>query len=140
MLTYDLSQRGNQTIYEYLFQCIKRDILEGKVEAHEKLPSKRTFAKHQQISLKTVENTYEQLVVEGYLYAEEKRGYFVAPIAKEAMKPNFKKLSPAAAFKALIDRINFFKPRQMVEFLKSLIKTTIVAVIMLINMISLDTI
>lgn len=52
-----------------------------------------------------------------------------ALFAKEAMKPNFKKLSPAAAFKALIDRINFFKPRQMVEFLKSLIKTTIVAVV-----------
>lgn len=86
MLTYDLSQKGNQTIYEYLFQCIKQDILEGKIKAHEKFPSKRTFAKHQQISLKTVENTYEQLLVEGYLYAEEKRGYFAAPIAKEAMK------------------------------------------------------
>ena len=49
--------------------------------------------------------------------------------AKEAMKPNFKKLSPSAAFKALIDRFNFFKPRQMVEFLKSLIKTSIVAIV-----------
>ena len=86
MLTYDLSKKGNQTIYEYLFQCVKQDILEGRIEAHEKLPSKRTFAKHQQISLKTVENTYEQLLVEGYLYAEEKRGYFAAPIVKEAMK------------------------------------------------------
>lgn len=86
MLTYDLNQKGSLTIYEYLYQCIKQDILEGRIEAHEKLPSKRTFAKHQQISLKTVENAYEQLLVEGYLYAEEKKGYFAAPIARDALK------------------------------------------------------
>ena len=31
-----------------------------------------------------------------------------ALFAKEALKPNFKKLTPAAAFKALIDKINIF--------------------------------
>ncbi|MBQ7286641.1 MAG: flagellar biosynthesis protein FlhB [Candidatus Gastranaerophilales bacterium] len=51
-----------------------------------------------------------------------------ALFAKEALKPNFKKLTPAAAFKALIEKINIFKPKQMVELVKSLIKTTLVAV------------
>ena len=27
MLTYDISERGNLTIYEYLYRCIKDDII-----------------------------------------------------------------------------------------------------------------
>lgn len=49
--------------------------------------------------------------------------------AKEVLKPNFKKLSPASAFKNLIDKINIFKPRQLVELTKSVVKTIIVAVV-----------
>lgn len=80
MLTYDLDQRGDSSLYEYLYRCIKLDILEGVLAAGSRLPSKRKFAKHHQISLKTVENTYEQLLTEGYIYSEEKRGYFVSPL------------------------------------------------------------
>lgn len=80
MLTYDLDQRGDSSIYEYLYRCIKLDILEGVLAAGSRLPSKRKFAKHHQISLKTVENAYEQLLTEGYIYSEEKRGYFVSPL------------------------------------------------------------
>lgn len=80
MLTYDLSQRGQLTMYEYLYKCVKQDILEGVLEGNKRLPSKREFAKHHKISLKTVENAYEQLQAEGYIYSEEKRGYFVAPL------------------------------------------------------------
>ena len=52
-----------------------------------------------------------------------------ALFAKEALKPNFKKLSPANALKNLIEKLNIFKPKQMVELLKSLLKTIIVAVV-----------
>ncbi len=50
-----------------------------------------------------------------------------ALFAKEALKPNFNKLSPSNAIKAFIDKINIFKPRQMVELIKSIVKTIIVA-------------
>ena len=52
-----------------------------------------------------------------------------ALFAKEALKPNLKKLSPASAFKQLLNKINFFKPRQMIEFVKSIAKTIIVALV-----------
>ncbi len=84
MLTYDIDKREQYTIYEYLYRCIKRDILNGVLRADEKLPSKREFAKHHHISMKTVENTYEQLLTEGYIYSEEKRGYFVMPMGKDS--------------------------------------------------------
>lgn len=52
-----------------------------------------------------------------------------ALFAKEAMRPNFKKLSPAEAMKKLIEKFNLFKPRQLVEFVKSIAKTIIVALV-----------
>ena len=52
-----------------------------------------------------------------------------ALFAREAIKPNIKKLSPANAFKQLMNKINLFKPRQMVEFVKSIAKTIIVALV-----------
>lgn len=77
MLTYDISERGNLTIYEYLYRCIKDDIIKGRLSFGEKLPPKRKMAQQHQISLKTVENAYEQLLMEGYISAREKSGYYV---------------------------------------------------------------
>lgn len=79
MLTYSLEQIDG-TLYEYLYRCIKADILGGILRPGEKLPSKRTFANHHGISLITVQNTYEQLMSEGYLYTIPKKGYYVADI------------------------------------------------------------
>lgn len=44
MLTYDLEKRGSLARYDYLYRCIKEDILSGRLKAGEKLPSKRTLA------------------------------------------------------------------------------------------------
>ncbi len=80
MLTYDLTARGHQTMYEFLYTSMKEDILKGRLAADEKLPSKRSLAEHLGVSIKTIENTYEQLLLEGYIRAEEKRGYYVTPL------------------------------------------------------------
>ena len=77
MLTYDMENRNHKPMYEFLYESMRDDILSGRLEAGEKLPSKRAFAEHLSVSVKTVENAYEQLLLEGYIYAEEKRGYFV---------------------------------------------------------------
>ncbi len=77
MLTYDMGNRGTLARYDYLYRCIKEDILTGRLAAGEKLPSKRALADHLEVAVVTVENAYAQLVAEGYLYPREKRGYFV---------------------------------------------------------------
>ena len=66
MISYDLSKRGKLPIYEYLFQCVARDILEGNLSPGERLPSKRALARHLNIGVITVANTYEMLALEGY--------------------------------------------------------------------------
>lgn len=82
MLTYDLSQRGKRTMYEFLYEKMKEDILQGRLAKGEKLPSKRAFAEHLAVSVKTVENTYDQLLLEGYIRSEEKKGYYVNQIER----------------------------------------------------------
>lgn len=78
MLIYDLGKRGQTPLYEYLYECIREDILRGVLQAGEKLPSKRAMAKDHGIALITVENAYAQLMIEGYVTAKEKSGYFVS--------------------------------------------------------------
>ncbi len=67
-------------IYEYLYHCIKEDILEKRISCGEKLPSKRALAKFLNISVITVENAYIQLETEGYVESKPRVGFFVCPI------------------------------------------------------------
>lgn len=87
MLTYSMEERGAQPLYEYLYQCIRTDILNGTLQTGEKLPSKRALAEHLRISVITVENAYAQLMAEGYLYALPKRGFFVSRIDRAPSPP-----------------------------------------------------
>ena len=75
MLTYSFEKIGKESLYEYLYKCIRQDILSGKIRAGEKLPSKRSFARNLGISVITVENAYAQLVAEGYISSVPKSGY-----------------------------------------------------------------
>lgn len=94
MLTYSFENLGSNHLYEYLYRCIKNDIMSGKLKAEDKLPSKRAFAKNLNISTITVENTYAQLMAEGYIYSIPKRGYFVSHVNAFEGKP-LKSLSDA---------------------------------------------
>lgn len=83
MLTYNLSE-AQGPLYEYIYQCIKEDIMDGILRQGEKLPSKRTFAKNNGISTITIQNAYDQLISEGYIYTIPQKGYYVAKL--EGMK------------------------------------------------------
>ena len=80
MLTYNFANKGSDSLYEYLYKCIKNDIILENLDVHEKLPSKRSFAKNLGISVITVENAYEQLMAEGYIYSIPKKGFYVADL------------------------------------------------------------
>ena len=79
MLTYSLAD-DDGPLYKSLYSHIKQDIYEGRLKSNEKMPSKRTFAKNLGVSTITVENAYDQLIEEGYMYAVSKKGYFIADI------------------------------------------------------------
>lgn len=85
MLSYDMGERGNASRYDYLYRCIRHDIAHGNILPDEKLPSKRALARNLGVSVITVEAAYAQLIAEGYVCAEERRGYFaceLSPVAR----------------------------------------------------------
>ncbi len=80
MLTYSLNSSSKIPLYEQLYTSIKKDILKGRLLAHEKLPSKRNLSKHLGISVVTIESSYQQLQAEGFIYSLPKKGFFVSKI------------------------------------------------------------
>ena len=77
MTAFTLERRPGKPLYEQLYQQLKERIAAGSLQSGEKLPSKLRLASLLGVSKNTVETAYEQLVVEGYVEARPKRGYFV---------------------------------------------------------------
>lgn len=80
MLTYDLDKRGRLPRYEYLYHCIRTDILRGSLPPGSRLPSKRTLSEHLGCSIATIDGAYQRLVEEGYLFSRERSGFFVCQL------------------------------------------------------------
>ncbi|MDO4849862.1 MAG: PLP-dependent aminotransferase family protein [Coriobacteriia bacterium] len=86
MLDYDLGARGEKSLYEYLYQRIRDDIVSGAIGAEEHLPSKRGLAEHLGVSVVTVEGAYAQLVAEGYVKSRPRSGYFSARLPRQVKR------------------------------------------------------
>lgn len=80
MFTADLDEKAARPLYEQLYGQLRHSIEQGALKQGEKLPSKRKLAAHLQVSQHTVENAYAQLVLEGYVEARQRSGYFVCPL------------------------------------------------------------
>ena len=76
MITVDLNKNDNKPLYVKVYESIKSDIESGRIAPLEKLPSKRALAEHLGVSVITIQNAYAQLIAEGYIRAEERRGFF----------------------------------------------------------------
>ena len=85
-LTLDTKEIEEKYIYQQIYKGIKTGILAGKLQSHEKLPSKRMLANQLEVSVNSVTNAYEQLLAEGYIYSLERRGYYVENITEFSMK------------------------------------------------------
>ena len=68
-------------LYISLYEILKNEIESERMVANEKLPSKRELASKLNISIVTVQNTYYQLLSEGYIYSIERSGFFVTELA-----------------------------------------------------------
>ena len=78
MKNYTFPLEKSNRLYLDIYEHIKDDILKGILVKDEKLPSKRVLADNLNVSLNTVINAYDILLLEGYIYSIEKKGYFVS--------------------------------------------------------------
>ncbi|MBT2573222.1 PLP-dependent aminotransferase family protein [Bacillus sp. ISL-51] len=67
-------------IYQQIYQKIKAAVLDRSLPPHTKVPSKRELADTLKVSVNSVNSAYQQLLSEGYLYAIERKGFFVEEI------------------------------------------------------------
>lgn len=63
--------------YKQIYEQFKLFIEKGNIPVNEPLPSIRQLADSLQVSRNTTLNAYEQLVAEGYIRSEGRKGYFV---------------------------------------------------------------
>ncbi|MFD1170591.1 MocR-like pyridoxine biosynthesis transcription factor PdxR [Oceanobacillus caeni] len=77
MLSCHLNRSSKVPLYEQLYNFIKNEIIEGRIEYGAKLPSKRKLSEFLRISQNTVETAYDQLLAEGYVESIPRKGYFV---------------------------------------------------------------
>ena len=73
-----LHPESSRTLYEQIYEYIRDEIRAGNLLHNEKLPSARFLAEYLQVSRTTVDMAYDQLVLEGYVEARPRRGYFVS--------------------------------------------------------------
>ena len=73
-----LHPESSKTLYEQIYEYIRDEIRAGNLLRNEKLPSARFMAEYLQVSRTTVDMAYDQLVLEGYVEAKPRRGYFVS--------------------------------------------------------------
>ncbi|WP_421847403.1 PLP-dependent aminotransferase family protein [Marinomonas sp.] len=66
--------------YQQLIEQIQQGIVSGELSVGDKLPSSRFLAGSLGVSRSTTSRAYDQLIAEGILTSEEKRGVFVAAL------------------------------------------------------------
>lgn len=118
MLDYNLEQRGEASLYEYVYQQIRDDIVAGRIAAGEHLPSKRAFASHLGISVITIENAYSQLLAEGYICSKPRRGYYacelpdapVLPLATGSIDRDAVSVGPSADVNGRVEQFDTLSP------------------------------
>ncbi|GAB6108552.1 MocR-like pyridoxine biosynthesis transcription factor PdxR [Fusibacter bizertensis] len=101
--------QSNTPKYKQLYEHLKREIEMGNLKNNEKLPSVRLLSQTLKISKATIENAYNQLLLEGYIESRNKSGYYVIDFEKnelESLRHNVIRATPAKAKKQVLRRYN----------------------------------
>lgn len=77
MKKFNINPNGNDSLYIKLYNSIRLEILEGRLESGAKLPSKRALANDLCVSQNTVLSAYSLLQSRGYIESRLRQGYFV---------------------------------------------------------------
>ncbi|PKM95483.1 MAG: hypothetical protein CVU84_05295 [Firmicutes bacterium HGW-Firmicutes-1] len=76
-LTPLINYQDKVPMFMQLYQYMKNEIISNRLTVNDQLPSVRKLSSHLGISRTTVENAYQQLLAEGYIYSMPQRGYYV---------------------------------------------------------------
>lgn len=81
-----IDNKSGLPIYDQIYSQIKAQIISGKLQQDEPLPSIRGLAKDLRISVITTKRAYDELEREGFIYTVAGKGCFVAPKNVELLR------------------------------------------------------
>lgn len=119
-----LDDNRKKPYYLQLYDYIKFAILHGEIREGEKLPSLRNLASSTNLSITTIEQCYNQLLVEGYISSRAQSGYYVNSVFSHSNKtvPKKNSFSPAELYRNNIDIAsapsNFYYDKECFDFNK----------------------
>ena len=67
MISFEIKHNSGKSLYVQLYEYLRQEISNGRIETGERLPSLRSMASAVGMSVTTVKQAYEQLMAEGYL-------------------------------------------------------------------------
>lgn len=112
--------------YEWLYETVRTEILEGRLRPGTRLPSTRELASHYDLSRGTIVNAFELLKSEGYLQSSVGSGTFVSEVLPDdllTVKGQSRSPHPASAreprFSEYGKRVTYdpnFEPQPMRAF------------------------
>jgi GntR family transcriptional regulator / MocR family aminotransferase len=76
-LIFPIDRNSQIPMYHQVYQYIRTQIASGKLPHGTRLPSIRELARQLDVSRNTTQLAYDQLLSEGYLRSEHKKGFFV---------------------------------------------------------------
>jgi GntR family transcriptional regulator / MocR family aminotransferase len=74
--------RSGTALYEQIYQFYSKAILDGSLKVDHRMPPHRVLANELGVGINTVLRAYEQLVLEGYVRNEHRRGLFVNAVKR----------------------------------------------------------
>lgn len=89
-ITPALESSRKEPLYIQLYDYIRNEIQSGKIPPLSKLPSQRKLAEYLKVSRNTVDAAYQQLIAEGYIQSEARKGLFVVELKNELFLPSDK--------------------------------------------------
>lgn len=76
-MKYEIVKTDKKPLYIILYEQLRSDIVSGTYHYGAKLPSKRILAEELNISVITVQHSFDLLCDEGYITSKERSGYYV---------------------------------------------------------------
>lgn len=118
-----LKQNSGVPIYQQIAGSFRTDILAGKYEQGEFLPSIRGLAKDLKISVITTMKAYEQLAEEGLVTAAQGKGFYVNAQDSEMIKEqHLRKVEDSLTSAIAAAKIAGLSSEELKEMLTALIE------------------
>lgn len=69
--------KDKTTLFEYLYENLKEQIVSGRIKCGESLPSMNSVSEQYNIGIRTVKDVFRALSSEGYIKTEERKAAVV---------------------------------------------------------------